>query len=127
MREIKFRAWDGEKMIYPDKDGWYNKCKLEGVVHPQNIQLGTAIRRLTVMQFTGLLDESGKEIYEGDILSGGISKDCVVEFKNGTFTVWDDQPIGWDVEDFDELPEVLPTDKWANVIGNVFSNPELLK
>lgn len=51
MRTIKFRAWDGKKM-------W----TVETMDELQS-------KELQVMQFTGLLDKNGKEIYEGDIMS----------------------------------------------------------
>lgn len=63
MREIKFRIWDNDnnKMIYDvrlpirfDDVGWMNPIKTS-----PNVE---------VMQFTGLLDRNGNEIYEGDII-----------------------------------------------------------
>ena len=68
MRSIKFRAWDGEKMIQPPNtyssqlgpnfftlDG---RCYIHGVY--QDLEL---------MQYTGLKDKNGTEIYEDDILA----------------------------------------------------------
>ncbi len=65
MREIKFRAWGKieKKMFYPaflcedgitlGKNGWANNILRD---------------EYDLMQFTGLLDKNGKEIYEGDIV-----------------------------------------------------------
>ncbi|MBB5148201.1 YopX family protein [Ureibacillus thermosphaericus] len=72
-----------------------------------------------LMQFTGLKDKNGKEIYEGDIVSYfGLKYEVL--FKNGAF--------GW-MEDgeFYSFSEMTPSvfDEFE-VIGNVYENPELL-
>jgi len=53
MREIKFRAWDGEK-IHPDVIRTLSYCLIA--------------EDITVEQYTGLKDFNNVEIYEGDIL-----------------------------------------------------------
>lgn len=64
----------------------------------------------TVGQFTGLLDKNGKEIFEGDVLKGGIYKSYIVK--------WDNEENGFNVN-YHALK--------YEVIGNIFDNPELLK
>lgn len=76
------------------------------------------------MQFTGLLDRHGKEIYEDDILKGlGGNKDIgVVFFARGCFIV-EDWYNGMSEGDFSDHPYFEDTE----VIGNIWENPELLK
>ncbi len=72
MRTIKFRAWDGQKMI----DNWL-VMKQE---HTQTVVTQRSVAGLVPMQFTGLLDKNGKEIYESDILETGTGHHLTVEW-----------------------------------------------
>lgn len=115
MREIKFRAWDeiNKEMIYP-KDNSSNFGN-----HP--IKPGFILDRYeTVMQFTGLLDKKGKEIYEGDIIKPDdqhITCNCTV--------VWMD--MCWKLQ-CENSTLLYAKFVWAasEVIGNVFEHPHLL-
>ena len=132
-REIKFRAWDkiDSKMVSVShlkinrvtKDWmayyWDEKQGLE-------MPLGKEKRAFFLMQFTGLKDKNGKEIYEGDIVE---EKDFKRIFK----IEWDEYEARWD------LIMMKGDDGWVGqkrhivdtcrmeVIGNIYENKDLLK
>ena len=68
MREIKFRVWsnDGQMMHYFDLVNYMqsNEMGQEDLVPTLDIE------KTPLMQFTGLKDKNGVEIYEGDIIRG---------------------------------------------------------
>jgi len=85
-----------------------------------------------LMQFTGLKDRNGKEIYEGDIIKyhyfyfadgSEIEKECVCSVK------WDDTFANFDAMDKEGFAHFLgnASDDGIEVIGNIYENPELLK
>ena len=63
MREIKFRAWDGELMLFVEPKANVDEDEM---IMDWNI-LFDANRGVTLMQYTGLKDKNSKEIYEGDV------------------------------------------------------------
>lgn len=119
-KEIKFRAWDGEDMYIPE---------IQENEQGENINdWFTSFRNVTLMQYTGLKDKNGKEIYEGDVveyLERGM-KNCV---GIGQVT-WNKD--GWNVEGFydgsqDEPGRAFSENAQLEIIGNVWENPELIE
>lgn len=118
MREIKFRAWDciQEKSLPVEKINFRN----------QYISLDEGDNSITdtfemfqLMQYTGLKDKNGKEIYEGDIVtcSNGMAYQYKVIFSFGCFEGYD-KASGF--------TKKLCDMKDLKVIGNTYENPELL-
>lgn len=130
MREIRFRAWDGEKMhktagIGPS--GTILVPYTNGERHTSDKALIGS--RATIMQYTGMLDESGKEVYEGDIVQcpqrqlpfykhvAGTPLYAVIEWKQGVYAMRiPGQPTSRTLEGG------CPWD----VTGNVHEHPHLL-
>ena len=124
MREIRFRAWDkiekkmSESFTFSD---CYNMGIGEGVRVHQTFYLGWC----DIMQFTGLKDKNGKEIYEGDILRSIHNRDVYDDV-----IVWRD--FSWygkllNAEPLEMTPLTDFNESKCEIIGNIYENPELLK
>lgn len=122
MREIIYRAWDGQKML----EG-------QDMMNKTVAQLNTWSDR--VMQFTGLHDRNGKRIFEGDILQHAIETPLGIKVVRGAM-YYNKQlaQFGVDMEVTDEDIKVLgatfsvkeSVSGRPEVIGNIYENADLL-
>ena len=131
MREIKFRAWHkfAKQMLYMDKHTkltFYWDCG--GWLMDEGISRAISTEVGILMQYTGLHDKNGKEIYEGDIIKGLRDADLdysqeitQVEYRGSAFVE------GYFGRPLDVYTSSYHYGNTLEVIGNIYENPELLK
>lgn len=122
MRKIKFRAksWFGGEWQYGllyNGTGNYTYIK--------NGQVGVRVNPETIGQWVGILDELGVEIFEGDILSNKLYTHYRSEGGN-YLVVYDDDCFAVS-ENGAGRKYSLGICYHAEVIGNIYDNPELIK
>lgn len=154
MRNIKFRAWDKKTLKMSPAFVLFGEFTLLGAVHEwqresafdiglkdYNDSLGR-LNNLEIMQFTGLYDKNGKEIYEGDVLEFTDKW----EWYKGSYGIkmhfaeperlkelrqqYEKEPMERRVIEMPECYNWLLSSEvqtyWL-VIGNIYENSELLK
>lgn len=132
-REIRFRAWNKteKEMIYDcysirangyfEFDLNYNTHLYDKFIKPE-----------FVMQYTGLHDRNGKEIYEGDILDNGYDVTgnksyLVVEFYAGNFCCGFTKKTRLGTAEKHSIQGGIDGNDCGYIIGNIWENPELLE
>lgn len=119
MREIKFRVWDKywKKMIYDIQNTFEENYTLGIDYFGQYLNND----KFEVMQYTGLKDCYGHDIYEGDILTNISSTVLlIIIFENGCFKA---KPYNSSIKPF-----ILHTPMTSlGVVGNIYENKNLLE
>lgn len=128
MREIKFRAWVrcGKWAIDEDKQE-FGMVSADAFAFEESAPISELLVDIPdeqyIMQYTGLKDKNGKEIYEGDIL----------ELNKGEYeeVIWKEDEACFAIRDVDAYITCglleKDSEEYLEVIGNIYENLELLK
>jgi len=113
MREIKFRVWGpNSKHMWTWEELLVHSIPINWLSNDPNFG-----SERVIMQFTGLHDKNGVEIYEGDVVESQNFSASEVLFEDGVFLALD-TPLNQDWGG-------CPGNEWE-VIGNIYENPELI-
>ena len=128
MRTIKFRAWDKKEnrwlFGYKEMGGFNLMGEIIMLGEFSSIPL-EKLKDVEIMQFTGLLDKNGKEIYEGDLIR------YYLNFTDASINeirqcIWYHSGFGFKKPDEEDQSALYMQTNRLEVIGNIYSNPELL-
>ena len=130
MKDLKFRAWDKKKNDWFDDDDGELYIELNGKINFgwNGEVMDDYTNRIILMQYTGLKDKNGVEIYEGDFLMAGDAYLGVIKY-DSTRAQFIGKNIGetFQEDEYDTLYTKNGRFNSAKVIGNIYENPELLE
>ena len=128
---FKFRAWITTDVDDEDND---IKSMTYDLAFTQSAPINELLKREDyLMQFTGLIDKNGKEIYQEDIIKEWIEDSAleengfwwygIVRFLNGQWKVLQSD---FEDRDYDDMHKLYEDFEILEVVGNSYENPEML-
>lgn len=117
-QEIKFRAWNKKDKVMVDVAAMnFGPSGLWSLIEDADDAELQLEDNYELMQYTGLKDKNGREIYEGDIVKNEYGKVMDIQY--------DPRSAAFGVGDY--YFGTIGSGKILEVIGNIFENPELLE
>jgi uncharacterized phage protein (TIGR01671 family) len=139
-REIKFRAWDIGKKVFIPVEYWAVISNSDGATAVmlkdwEDYKEGEYFYpyNSTITQYTGLKDENGTEIYEGDVISSTPYLPSNPDERIISIIVYRNDLGRWNAECFgnligetDHLYGILKPPHQTEIIGNIYEHPHLI-
>jgi len=132
-REIKYKAWlkEEKKMVIVETIDFSEKSiqylEKNEIIDAYLLRT-TFLEDIELMQYTGIKDKNGKEIYEGDILKYKFPYDR--RLKHVSLVKFIETEASFGLKDIygNEIPLYrITANNYFEVIGNIYENPELLE
>ena len=131
MRDIKFRAYNGGRIVKVNTI-WWADGEINWVDTSKNYDFD---EDFILMQYTGLKDKNGVDIFEGDIVKRTYLFDGAFGKTHAGEVVYDKEyaryviskPYKHTEPKTEDLGNLLSCRSTYEVIGNIYENPELLE
>ena len=129
MRDIKFRCWDTEnkEMLEVQELDYEDSYNGQPMIRTTMYSDYFDTEDMILMQYVGLKDKNGKEIYEGYIVSFNLKSDSEGQPYIIGYIEYQTTFSGYRIMSFEGSFALDYNIKDIEVIGNIYDNPELLK